>query len=246
MKKIIDYLLSTVYIVYFGFCLVIFHVIQAIAFNFFGKKAHQKTVHWLNFWLLHGLYLVGTRLNFTTKEALPKDKSVIFIANHQSMFDIVGMIWFLRQNFPIFVSKIELAKGIPSISYNLQKSGAALIDRKDGKQAIAEIARMAKYCEESKFAACIFPEGTRSRTGKLKEFHTGGLAVLLKRMPSAVVIPVAIKNTGYMNPQGFYPLRSFVNVSWTTLPSIDRAGKTPEEITNIAREMIEQELEGTK
>ncbi len=245
MKKIIDYILSTIYIVYFGFCLIIFHLIQVVAFNFFGKRTHQKTVHWLNFCLLHGLYLLGIGLKFTNKTKLPQNQSIIFIANHQSMFDIVGMIWYLHKNFPIFVSKIELAKGIPSISYNLQKSGSALIDRKDGKQAVVEIARMAKYVEEMKFAACIFPEGTRSRTGKLKDFQVGGVSVLLKRMPSAVVIPIAIQNTGKMTPHGFYPFHSFVNLSWTVLPSIDRTGKTAEEIVALAKEAIENELKNS-
>ena len=38
------------------------------------------------------------------------------------------IIWFMRRHTPIFVSKIELAHGIPGVSYNLRKSGAALID----------------------------------------------------------------------------------------------------------------------
>ncbi|HAO50063.1 MAG TPA: 1-acyl-sn-glycerol-3-phosphate acyltransferase, partial [Runella sp.] len=167
MKKIIDYVLGSLYLLYFGLVLVIFHPIQMVCFHLFGRRVHQKSVHVLNGFLLHGLYILGTRLGFQAKATLPTDRPVIFIANHQSMFDIVGMIWFLRKNFPLFVSKKELAKGIPSISYNLQKSGAALIDRQDGKQAIMEIARLAKLIEETKFSAAIFPEGTRSRTGAL-------------------------------------------------------------------------------
>ncbi|MEZ4902423.1 MAG: lysophospholipid acyltransferase family protein [Spirosomataceae bacterium] len=128
----------------------------------------------MNGFLLYGAWILGTRLRFYEKAEIPTDRPVIFVANHQSMFDIIGMIWFLRKNYPIFVSKIELAKGIPSISYNLQKSGSALIDRQDGKQAILEIAKLGKLIEETKFSAAIFPEGTRSRTGELKPFAVGG------------------------------------------------------------------------
>ncbi|MEI7585117.1 lysophospholipid acyltransferase family protein [Runella sp.] len=242
MKKIIDYLLSGIYLLYFGLVLVVFHLIQVICFNFFSGKTHQKSVHWLNGLLLHGLWLLGTRLSFKVKEVLPTDRPVIFIANHQSMFDIVGMIWYLRKSYPIFVSKIELAKGIPSISYNLRKSGAALIDRKDGKQAIMEIAGLGKLIEETKFSAVIFPEGTRSRTGQLKQFAVGGVGILLKKAPHALVVPIAVQNTGKLNPTGIFPLSSLEQLSWTVLPSIEPKGKTAEEVLELARTSIENTI----
>ncbi|HAK79750.1 MAG TPA: 1-acyl-sn-glycerol-3-phosphate acyltransferase [Runella sp.] len=242
MKKIIDYVLGSLYLLYFGLVLVIFHPIQMVCFHLFGRRVHQKSVHVLNGFLLHGLYILGTRLGFQAKATLPTDRPVIFIANHQSMFDIVGMIWFLRKNFPLFVSKKELAKGIPSISYNLQKSGAALIDRQDGKQAIMEIARLAKLIEETKFSAAIFPEGTRSRTGALKAFATGGVAILVKKAPNALIVPIAIKNTGKLNPKGIFPLSSFESLSWTVLEPIEPKGKTVDEIVEMAKSRIENEL----
>lgn len=242
MRKIIDYVLGSIYLVYFGLVLLLFHPIQMLCFHLFGRRVHQKSVHVLNGFLLYGLTILGTRLRVITKTNLPTERPIIFIANHQSMFDIVGMIWFLRKNFPIFVSKIELAKGIPSISYNLQKSGAALIDRQDGKQAIMEISKLAKLIEETKFAACIFPEGTRSRTGALKPFATGGVAILVKKAPNALVVPIAIKNTGKLNPKGIFPLSSFVHLSWTILEPIEPKGKTIDEIVEVAKSSIDREL----
>lgn len=242
MKKIVDYVLSSIYLLYFGLVLVVFHLIQVICFNFFSRKIHQKSVHVLNGFLLYGLGILGTRLDFEAHTELPTDRPLIFVANHQSMFDIVGMIWYLRKNYPLFVSKIELAKGIPSISYNLRKSGAALINRQDGKQAIVEIAKLAKLIEETKFSAAIFPEGTRSRTGALKPFAVGGLAILIKKAPNALVVPIAIKNTGKLNPKGIFPLSSFERLSWTSLTPIEPKDKTAEEVVEMAREAISQEL----
>lgn len=242
MKKIVDCILSGIYLIYFGLTLVVFHVIQVICFHLFSRRVHQRSVHWLNGFLLHGLWLLGTRLRYEAKTELPTGRPIIFIANHQSMFDIVGMIWYLRKNYPLFVSKIELAKGIPSISYNLRKSGAALIDRKDGKQAIVEIARLGKLIEETKFSAVIFPEGTRSRTGELKQFSVGGVGILVKKAPHALVVPVAIKNTGRLNPKGIFPLSSLERLSWVVLPPIDPKGKATEEIVELAKAAIHVEL----
>ena len=242
MKKILDYVLSSVYLIYFAFVLCVFHVAQAVAFNVFGRPAHKKTVDWMNAGIAYGWYLTGSRISFRQRTELPTDRPIIFVANHQSMFDISPIIWFLRRHTPTFVSKIELAHGFPGVSYNLRKSGAALIDRKDPKQAIVEIARLGKLIQQQNLSAVIFPEGTRSKTGQMRPFVTGGVATLLKRAPSALVVPIAIRGTGHFNPQGLFPLTSFSRMSWTALPGIEPTGRTPDDVVRLAQEAIEEEL----
>ncbi len=243
MKKIIDYFFSCVYLLYFFLILLIFHPLQIICYEFFGQRVHQKLVHVMNFFLLYGTLILGTNVKFVEKIKLPTDRPIIFVANHQSLFDIIGMIWFLRKNFPVFVSKQELSKGIPSISYNLHKSRAALIDREDGKQAVVEIAKLGKMIEETNFSACIFPEGTRSRTGTMKPFAVGGIAILMKKAPNALIVPVAIENVNKLNPKGYFPLVSLQNLRWTVLPPIERGEKTPEEVVEEARSEIAKIVE---
>ena len=238
MKKILDYVLSGVYMLYFGLMLLIFHGIQVIVYNVFGKEAHKKTVIWFNFSLVQGWYLTGSHVHFENRAELPDNRPIIFVANHQSMFDIPGLIWFLRKYYPLFVSKIELAKGIPGISYNLRVGGAALINRKDGKQAVVEIAKLGKRIHDTKGSAAIFPEGTRSSSGVMKPFATGGLMALLKKAPDALVVPVVIQGTGAFNPKGLFPLTSFTRMSWTVLPGIEPVGQTPEAVAQAAQAAI--------
>lgn len=242
MKKIIDYLLSIVYLIHFGLTLLVFHALQVVALNIFGKKAHEKVVDYLNFFLTYGLYLTGSSVTLKNRAVIPADRPVIFVANHQSTFDIPALIWFLRKRHPLFVSKIELAKGIPSISYNLRKSGAALINRKDGKQAVSEILRLGKLIHDTTGAAIIFPEGTRTASGIMKPFIPGGVATLLKKAPNALIVPVAVNGTGAFNPKGIFPLRSFSKLSWTALTPIEPAGRKVEEILLEAQEAIRAEL----
>ena len=242
MRKILDYLLSSVYLLYFGLLLLVFHVVQVVAFHVFGKQAHKKVVDVMNGGIAFGWYLTGSRIRFRQATPLPVDRPIIFLANHQSMFDISPVYWFLRRHTPIFVSKRELAHGIPSISYNLRKSGAALIDRNDPKQAITEIGRLGKLIQQQNWSAAIFPEGTRSASGQMRPFATGGVAVLLKRAPAALVVPLAIQGTGRFNPKGLFPLRSFTPMSWTALPGIEPAGLTPDEVVRQAQEAIAEEL----
>ncbi|HEV7348724.1 lysophospholipid acyltransferase family protein [Telluribacter sp.] len=243
MKKALDYILSSIYLLYFGLMLLFFHVYQVVAYNVFGKKAHKRSVDHFNFMLTYGWYLTGAGIHFNNRTQLPDNRPLIFTPNHQSTFDIPGLIWFLRKYHPLFVSKIELARGIPGISYNLRKSGAALIDRKDGKQAIVEIARLGKFIQENNFSAVIFPEGTRTASAAMKPFAAGGLAALLKKAPNALVVPVVIRGTGRFNPKGLFPLTSFSRLSWTVLPGIEPAGKKPEEIAQMAQAAIQAVLD---
>jgi 1-acyl-sn-glycerol-3-phosphate acyltransferase len=244
MKKILDYTLSAVYIVQFWLGLLVFHVLQVIAFTLFGRKAQKVVVDYLNGWLLAGMYLTGTTVKFTeSTEQLPVlTRPIIFVANHQSMYDIIMSIWFLRKYWPTFVSKKSLSKGIPSISYNLRKSGAAVIDRGDSKQSLPAIAKLGELIESQNLSALIFVEGTRSKDGKLKPFHVGGLAILLKKSPSALVVPVAVSGGSAFEIMPFFPVRSFSKLTLTVLPSIEPGGKNPQEVIDLCEVAIRKYL----
>lgn len=206
MEKLISYPISVIYYLCFGLTLVIFHPIQWVCFNIFGYQAHKKSVDYLNFFLVRCTNVLGTRYSFENKDLIPKEAPIIFVSNHQSMYDIIGMIWYLRRFHTKFVSKKELGKGIPSVSYNLRHGGSVLIDRKDPKQAIPTIKGLSEYIEKHSRSAVIFPEGTRSKDGKPKEFAQSGLKILCKYAPSAFVVPITINNSWKMVKFGAFPM----------------------------------------
>ncbi len=206
MKKLISYPISVIYYLCFGLTLVIFHPIQWFCFNVFGYQAHKVSVDCLNFFLVRCTNLLGTTYKFENMDSIPRNVPLIFVSNHQSMYDIIAMIWFMRRFHCKFVSKKELGSGIPSVSYNLRHGGSVLIDRKDPKQAIPAIKGLGEYIEKYKRTAVIFPEGTRSKTGKPKEFAQSGLKILCKYAPSAYVVPISINNSWKVVKYGFFPL----------------------------------------
>jgi len=150
--------------------------------------------------------ILGTTYNFKNRELIPENAPIIFVANHQSLYDIVGIIWYLRKHHAKFVSKKELGKGIPSVSYNLRHGGSILIDRKDPKQAIPLIKQLSEYIEKFQRSAVIFPEGTRSKDGKPKEFAQSGLKMLCKYAPSSYVVPISINNSWKIVKFGVFPM----------------------------------------
>lgn len=206
MQKIISYPISIIYYLAFFICLLVFHPIQWVCFTFFGYQAHKKSVDYLNFCLTKCTNILGTTYTVENRERIPENVPVIFVANHQSLFDIIGIIWYLRRNHPKFVSKKELGKGIPSVSFNLRHGGSVLIDRKDPKQAIPAILGLSKYIEKHNRSAVIFPEGTRSKTGEPKKFSENGIKMLCKNAPSAYIVPITINNSWKMVQYGSFPM----------------------------------------
>ncbi|QCX01556.1 1-acyl-sn-glycerol-3-phosphate acyltransferase [Aggregatimonas sangjinii] len=236
MRKLLAYPLSVIYLIFFGATLLVFHPLQWLAFNLFGYSAHKKIVAIMNLCLLRCSHLLGTTYSFKNVENLPTDKPLIIVPNHQSLHDISPIIWFMRKHHPKFVSKKELGRGIPSVSYNLRHGGSVLIDRKDSKQAIAEIGKLGKYIEKYNRSAVIFPEGTRSRDGRPKEFKTNGLRILIKRAPSALLVPVSINNSWKMLRYGKFPygignrLTFDVHAPITTNPDPEQAMAVVEKV----------------
>jgi len=206
MFKILSYPLTVIYYLFFSITLLVFHPIQWFCFNVFGYEAHKKSVDALQFCLMCCGVILGTRFSFINPHKIDTNQPLIIVANHQSLHDIYPITWYMRKHHPKFISKIELGKGIPSVSYNLRHGGAALIDRKNPRQSLPAIMKFGEYIEKNKRSAVIFPEGTRSKNGVPKEFQTKGLEMLFKKIPSALIVPVSINNSWKTLRYGKFPM----------------------------------------
>jgi 1-acyl-sn-glycerol-3-phosphate acyltransferase len=219
--KFLAYPLTVLYFICFGLTLVIFHPIQWFFHNVLGYKAHKISVDWLQFFLMRCLNILGTTFTFSNPHNIKKGIPLIVVANHQSMYDISPLMWYMRKHHIKFISKKELGKGIPSVSYNLRHGGSVLIDRKDAVGAIKAIEDFAKRIDDNKWAAVIFPEGTRSRDGKPKPFKTKGLLSMITHAPNALIIPVSINNSWKTLRYGKFPMGLGARISFTVHQPID-------------------------
>ncbi|WP_224488362.1 lysophospholipid acyltransferase family protein [Robertkochia flava] len=228
MAKILSYPLTVIYYLAFGFLLVIFHPVQWICLNVFGYQAHKKSVDLLNLGLTRCLLLLGNRVSFRNPNKIPVGRPTIIVANHQSMYDIPPVIWYMRKYHPKFISKKELGKGIPSVSYNLRHGGSVLINRRNSDQALREIRKIAAYANEHGRSVVIFPEGTRSSKGKMKKFKRSGLQTLIEEMPEAQVIPISINNSWKTVRYGAFPMGIGNHITFDVHPSIEVSSATTE------------------
>jgi 1-acyl-sn-glycerol-3-phosphate acyltransferase len=93
MEKIISYPISVIYYLLFGLTLVSFHPIQWVCFNVLATRP-IKECGLYEFPFVKFTALLGTSYKFENVERVPKNVPIIFVSNHQSMYDIIAMIWF--------------------------------------------------------------------------------------------------------------------------------------------------------
>lgn len=243
MRKAIGWLLTPLHLVLFVFVLLIFHVAQVLALPF-GYAAHKRVVDYLNLCVLMSLKVVGTRIELHCEHEIPTNTPLIVVANHQSMYDIPLLGWTFRHQHPKYVAKIELSKGLPSISYNLRHGGSVLIDRSDARGAMRAIQKFGRQVEEHRYAACIFPEGTRARDGVMKAFNPAGLLTLVRAAPSATIVPVAIDGSWELMRYRIRPIPFGVRVRCTVLEPIGGNAYPAKELAAVTEKRIRESLGG--
>jgi 1-acyl-sn-glycerol-3-phosphate acyltransferase len=165
------------------------------------------------FWLLAPRYIRGTARVFGIHrhlagwEALPEElrtgaRPAVFIGNHTSLFDPPLVISTLPCR-PVFVAKRELV-GVPFLGWVIWLAGFIFIDRRDRRAARQSIARAAARIRAGQ-SIVAFPEGTRSRDGRLLPFKKGPFALAFEA--GVPVVPFAILGGPEILPKGTWRVR---------------------------------------
>jgi len=234
--------LTLLFYIAFAATLVIFHLIQIFCYYLISKSAHKISVDWLNFFMMRTPYALGTRIKVVGLEKLPDLRSVVIISNHQSMMDIPPIIWLLRKHHVKFIAKKELTNLIPSISFNLKKGGSLLIDRKKGKKSVQQIREYAKSLAERGHSVCIFPEGTRNKLGKMKEFKAGGIEALVEGSNGIPIVPFVVHGNHKIFNKGMFPLQIGQTVMYEILDPVDPSSMKTEEVAGYIQSQIDKAL----
>lgn len=239
MHRAVSWLSTLVFLPVFGGILVVFDVTQRVA-RLFGQRPQEYVAGALQVALV-GAFRVccGTRLLVERSPAVRAHASYIVVSNHQSMFDIPILGSLLFSNFPKYISKRELGRRIPSVSYNLRRGGHVLIDRADGRGAVTAIRELGERVRAGIASAAIFPEGTRARHGKLGEFKRAGTAALLEVAPETPVVPVPIDGSWRLLRHNLMPVPWGVRVRVCIAePIARRPGEDPDALIARVRENI--------
>ncbi len=155
--------------------------------------------------LLTPLYHVLWRVRVEGGGQLPRTGAVIIAANHISFFDSVVLIMAVRRTLS-FVGKVEYLESWKT-RHLLPALGMIPVDRSDGRRAMVALKLAAGVLRSGKMMFAIFPEGARSRDGRLHTGHTG--AAYLAMATGAPIVPTGIVGTDRIQPPGTRVPRPF-------------------------------------
>ena len=135
-----------------------------------------------------GTSLAGIRYRVAGREHVPRDRAVVFCANHQSNVDPPVLYRALHPRLHILY-KAELQK-LPILGRAFGLGGFVPVDRTSREHSVAAVEQAAQSLRAGN-SFLTFPEGTRSRTGALLPFKKGGFILAIKAQ--VPIVPVAVQ-----------------------------------------------------
>ena len=157
-------------------------------------------------YLYYGLFMAWIRIKgigwnylnkFKGKEAAWRfgqenipEGTCVFMGNHQSILDIPVLRNSAGRTID-FVAKKELLK-VPVVGYWISHINSVALDRENPREGIKAISKAVENVKEG-YTFAVFPEGTRSKDGKIHEFKKGSGKIATK--PKVPIVPFVIKGT---------------------------------------------------
>ncbi|HWJ03185.1 MAG TPA: lysophospholipid acyltransferase family protein [Verrucomicrobiae bacterium] len=182
---------TVIWLIYFGLhtLFTLYHLLIVYILGAMDMKAEQedRISSTARNWAKALIKVSGTQVEVFGAEHVPADKSVLFVGNHQSDFDIPLYLGFIPGPKG-FIAKIELSKA-PVVSTWMTKMHCLFMDRKNLRQSVTVMRQAVEYLK-SGYSLVIFPEGTRSKSSAMLEFKRGSLSIAEKA--GVPIIPVTV------------------------------------------------------
>lgn len=173
-------------------------------------------------------------------ENIPNEP-VVFMGNHQSYIDIYVAFSSLSRRL-ILIGKKEILK-IPIIGNLGREMNVLFLDRDNPREGLKTILEAIRLIKEERFDVLIYPEGTRSKTREMGEFHKGSFKIAQKA--KAPIVPMVVSDA-YKVFEDTYRVTPDVDVHLKFLPPIYLDDLSPEDAKNIdqvLKDIIQKELD---
>jgi 1-acyl-sn-glycerol-3-phosphate acyltransferase len=157
-----------------------------------------------------GHAMVGVRVVVRGLDGLDPRQTYIFTPKHQSLIEVPLLLTYLKRN-PAYLAKKELFK-YPIWGYGISLMGVVPVDRSNTQSAV-ESARRATGNLRGGKDYVVYPEGTRSRDGRLLPFKKGAFMMAIDA--GVPVVPVSISGSTTIMPKGevkIYPSTVYITV----------------------------------
>lgn len=196
---------------------------------------------WWGYWPPHIWARLFCMLTFVKvevrgRENINPDTSYVFISNHQGAYDIFAIYGYLNHNFK-WLMKESLQK-IPLVGYSCKCAGHVMVDRTN-PQGIRRTMEQAKDRLKNGMSIVVFPEGSRTRTGYMREFKKG--AFLLASQFGLPMVPITLDGSfDILTKGGSIPL--YGKITMTIHKPIDDTGCRLSELMERTHNIINSGL----
>ena len=217
--------------------------IASITSSFFDRRgyfAHGCARAWS--WLI--LATTGVEVTVEGLEHVVPGKTYVFVANHQSIYDIPCLFWSIP--FQLRIIAKESLGSFPMLGPHLKRTGHLLVDRKHPDRA--GIFGWASRLTSNGLSLIIFPEGTRSRDGFLGKFKGG--SIMLAMQAGLPLVPISVVGSRHVMKKGELTTKPGhvtvivhepVETAANTEPSIAQVRELADRIREVIRPAVESE-----
>jgi 1-acyl-sn-glycerol-3-phosphate acyltransferase len=191
-------------------------------------------------WARSILFLTRVKVSVKGLEHIDPRVPYLYMANHQSMFDILSLLAYLPVQFR-WLAKKELFH-IPVFGYSMARAGYISIDRSDRRSAHKSLLEAARKIAGG-VSVVIFPEGSRSTDGWIRPFKAGGFHLAIRS--GRPIVPVVISGAREVMPKGRLRIRPG-HICVSVNPPIDTTSykdKAKKELMERVHSIMEQDLE---
>ena len=186
------------------------------------------------------IWFSGSTAQFSGREHLDRKRPAIYVSNHTSVMDIFFAIW-LSPVGTVGVAKKEILS-YPFFGQAYMLSGHLWLDRGSTDKAVASLKKLGEMVRKKKLSIFLWPEGTRSRSGRLLPFKKGLVHMATQmRLP---VVPIVVQGAYRCWVKQTTTIRG-VKIPVSILPpidtsqwSIERMGEALEEVHVRFREIL--------
>lgn len=197
----------------------------------------SRLAYWVSnrIWAPIVLKICGAKLEVVGETNLNSSSPAVYVMNHQSIIDIPAAFIACAPIELRFVAKRELA-WVPLLGFYMKATEMIFVDRGKSAKAHASLRRAAELIQRGT-SIIAFPEGTRSREGKLLPFRKG--AFLLAHQASVPIVPIAIAGADQVVPPDSIRLRPGRITVCIGKPIQPQPHETPMALMNQTRQAVE-------
>lgn len=190
-----------------------------------------------NFWQLN-FDETNTKLYVTGLKNIDKNKTYIYMSNHESWMDMPSLFATVPQSLRM-ISKEELMR-VPVLGKAMYSAGFVPIDRKNRQKAITQLEK-AKELLKNGVSLWLAPEGTRSRDGNIKDFKKGGFYIALDlQIP---IVPVYIEGAGKVIPPDSFMVNTNNSITVHFLRPVEVTGYKKENLSELVKKVRDEIIE---